>query len=247
MNSPENENQKNSLNQDPSRDRDQDLNQDPSRDRDQHLPEGRAHSVRSLPRWQRKSTLIMLAVPAALVVFGTTTQTWVHVQLAQGVVKQADLNVPGSKAATAVTALALVALAGALAASIAGRIARIVAAAIVLLGAAGIVASAVAVLADPQGSASGPVGTATGVTGVPAQATTTAFPAIAVVAAVLLGVAAVLIGLMGRHWTQRTKYEAAAPGPEAAKEPAAAAAAEDGPLDDIDSWDQLSRGNDPTS
>ena len=65
----------------------------------------------------------------ALAVFGTTTQTWLTVhldpqQLGQAVSGQDGLQVQGSKAATTVTALALVALAGGLAASIAGRIAR---------------------------------------------------------------------------------------------------------------------------
>ncbi|WP_434619642.1 Trp biosynthesis-associated membrane protein [Arthrobacter sp. A5] len=229
-------------------------------------------------RFRRKSTLIMLAVVGALVVFGSTTQTWVQVKLGEGVVQQADLNVPGSKAATAVTALALVALAGALAASIAGRISRVVAAIIIFLGAAGIVVSALAVVLNPQAAAAGPVGTATGVTGQNSDVTTTVFPLIAVAAAVVLGFAAVLIAWLGRSWNQRTKYDAAA-GRAAAGTGTGAAAANaaggtargletshgtaggsletDGrtaagpehaePLDDIDSWDQLSRGDDPTS
>jgi uncharacterized membrane protein (TIGR02234 family) len=222
-----------------------------------HEPAEHHHPGTGLPRWKRKSSLILLAVASSLVVFGTTTQTWVHVKLAQGVVQQADLNVAGSKAATAVTALALVALAGALASSIAGRVARIVAAVIVLLSAAGIVASSVAVLVDPQGAAAGPVGTATGVTGVPAEAATTAFPAIAVASAVALALAAALIGLFGRNWTRRTKYDPAASTAastaqvqERGADQGSGSGADEGtgePLDDIDSWDQLSRGTDPTS
>ncbi|MCZ2403414.1 Trp biosynthesis-associated membrane protein [Paenarthrobacter sp. Z7-10] len=219
----------------------------------------------------------MLAVLSSLAAFGTTTQTWVHVRLAQGAVQQADLDVVGSKAATAVTALALVALAGALAASIAGRFSRLVAALIILLSAVGIIASAVAVLGDPQASATGPVGAATGVIGVPAQTATTVFPVLAIVAAAVLALAAVLIAWAGRGWGQRTKYDPASPTLRAAKGAATGTTAGSTggsgadrsggatgahasvaterqaggtavePLDDIDSWDQLSRGNDPTS
>ncbi|MFI5085170.1 MAG: Trp biosynthesis-associated membrane protein [Actinomycetales bacterium] len=217
------------------------------------------------PRWARKSSTILAGVVTALAAFATTTQTWVHVKLAQGVVQQADLNIAGSKAATAVTALALVALAGALAASIAGKVARIIIAVVMLLAAAGIVASGAAVLADPQGAASGAVGAATGVTGQATAASVTVFPWLAVVAGVLLAAASVLVVLAGRHWKQRvSKYETAAPaaggaavpGAEDASAPApapgvtdpaaAAAAREAEPLDDIDSWDQLSHGTDPT-
>ena len=63
------------------------------------------------------------------------------------------------------TALALVALAGGLAASIAGRIARWIITAIIVLAAAGIVAAAATVLADPLAAAQGSIAAATGVTG----------------------------------------------------------------------------------
>jgi hypothetical protein len=64
----------------------------------------------------------------------------------------------------------------------------------------------------------------------------TAFPAIAVVVGVLLALGALLIIPAGRYWKSRTKYDARTTG--------AAAAA--GPVDEIDSWDRLSRGDDPT-
>lgn len=191
----------------------------------------------SMQAWQRKSTLIMVAVLAALAVFGTTTQTWIHVSITQGAVQQAALNIPGSKAAVAVSALALVALAGALAATIAGRVARIITSAIVLLAAAGIIAVVVGVLADPSAAAMAEVGKATGVVGVASNAATTWFPVAAVAAAAVLAAAAALILWVGRGWTVRSKYDAAT----AASQPAPG-----GPVDEVDSWDRLSRGDDPT-
>lgn len=190
------------------------------------------------PVWARKSTLILLAVLAALAVFGTTTQTWIHVSFAQGQVQQANLNIPGSKAAVAVSALAMVALAGALAATIAGRISRIITGVIVLLGAVGIIAVVLGVIADPSSAAMGEVGKATGVVGVASNATLTWFPAVAIVAAVILAVAAALVLWFGRKWNVRTKYDAASSSP--------GQGTSSGPIDEIDSWDQLSRGEDPT-
>ncbi len=191
------------------------------------------------PVWKRKSTLILLAVLAALAVFGTTTQTWIHVTFGQGAVQQAALNIQGSKAAVAVSALALVALAGALAATIAGRVARIITAAIVLLGAVGIIAVVLGVLADPSAAAMAEVGKATGVVGVASNATTTWFPVAAVAASAVLATAAALMLWAGRGWAVRTRYDA---GPSSAPKPAPGA-----PIDEVDSWDRLSRGDDPTA
>lgn len=196
----------------------------------------------AVPRWARKSTLVLVIAALALAAFGTTTQTWLTVQLdpsqlGQGLSSQNGLQVQGSKAATTVTALALVALAGGLAASIAGRIARWVITAIVLLAAAGIVAAAATVLADPLAAAQGSIAAATGISGSNVQVAVTAFPVLAVVAGSLLGLGALAIVPAGRYWKSRTKYDAAANG-------GASGAAQ--PADEIDSWDRLSRGDDPT-
>lgn len=197
------------------------------------------------PTWARKSTLVLLTAVLALAVFGTTTQTWITVSLDPTQVGQPGdqntLPVQGSKAATTVTALALVALAGGLAASIAGRIARWVIAAIIVLASAGIIAAAATVVADPLAAAQGSIAAATGVTGSSAEVALTAFPVLAVVAGSLLALSALLIIPASRYWTARTKYDAAAAGRSGGSTPAAT-----GPVDEIDSWDRLSRGDDPT-
>ncbi|RKR08125.1 Trp biosynthesis-associated membrane protein [Arthrobacter oryzae] len=200
----------------------------------------------AVPGWARKSTLVLVIAAVALAVFGTTTQTWliVHLdpaQLGSAVASQNGLQVQGSKAATSVTALALVALAGGLAASIAGRIGRWVITAIILLAAAGIVTAAAVVLADPLAAAQGSIAAATGISGSSVQVGVTVFPVIAVVAGSVLGICALAIVPAGRYWRSRTKYDAAAAAPAAGGAGAPAA-----PTDDIDSWDRLSRGDDPT-
>lgn len=190
-----------------------------------------------VPAWQRKSTLILLAVLAALAVIGTSTQTWIHVAISPGEVATTDLDIPGSKAAVAVSALAIVALAGALATTIAGKVARNVTAAIVFLSAVGIIAVVLGILADPAAAAMSEVGAATGIEGQPSNATTTVFPILAAVAAAVLGLAALLVLFFGRGWNVRSKYDAAKVAPVAGK---------DVPMDEIDRWDSLSRGEDPT-
>ncbi|WP_426995628.1 Trp biosynthesis-associated membrane protein [Pseudarthrobacter sp. N5] len=193
------------------------------------------------PVWARKSTLVLLIALIALSVFGTTTQTWMTVRLDPEQLGQAasqnGLQVQGSKAATTVTALALVALAGGLAASIAGRIARWIITVIIALASAGIIAAAVTVLTDPLAAAQGSIATATGITGSNVQVGVTAFPVLAVVAGCLLALSALLIIPAGRHWKTRTKYDSPVSG---------SAAVASGPVDEIDSWDRLSRGDDPT-
>ncbi|WP_211878599.1 Trp biosynthesis-associated membrane protein [Pseudarthrobacter albicanus] len=208
----------------------------------------------SAPRWARKSTLVLLIAALAMAVFGTTTQTWLTVhldpaQLGQAVSSQDGLQVQGSKAATTVTALALVALAGGLAASIAGRVARWIITAIILLAAAGIVSAAAIVLADPLAAAQGSIASATGISGSSVQVDVTAFPAAAVVTGCLLGLGALLIVPAGRFWKNRTKYDAPAAGAatgSGTRGAGARALPADGPPDEIDSWDRLSRGDDPT-
>lgn len=193
-------------------------------------------SLRQSPRWARKSTLVLATTILALAVFGATTQTWIEVRLDPTGASNSDLHVQGSKAATAVTALAVVALAGGLAASIAGKIARWITAVLIALSAAGIIVAAVTVMLDPLGAAQGSIAAATGVSGGQADAAATAFPVLAIIAGSLLAVCAVVLPLAGRHWTSRTKYDAGARSKKSSNEP----------VDEIDSWDSLSRGEDPT-
>ncbi|MFF2299764.1 Trp biosynthesis-associated membrane protein [Arthrobacter bambusae] len=193
-------------------------------------------ATRKPPVWARKGNVVLAMAIFALAVFGTTTQTWINVRLDPAAAANADLHVQGSKAATAVTALALVALAGGLASSIAGKVSRWIIATIIVLASAGIIIAAVTVLADPLGAAQGTIAATTGISGGQAAASSTVFPVLAVVAAGLLALCGALLPLAGRHWKARTKYDVAS----------RAALAGSGPVDEIDSWDSLSRGEDPT-
>lgn len=215
------------------------------------------------PAWSRKGYVILAMVLCALIVFATTTQTWLTVELPEQPVQTADLRIPGSEAATSVTALALVALAGAVAASIAGTIARVVVAAIVLAASTGVVLASLAVSSAPDAAASSRIADAIGVIGSSAQVRLSVFPTISAVAGVLLGLSALLLLAAGRYWSRSKRFEnrsdlsasgmvsnESGPGAdhtEAVRESDTAdAGSEQSSIDEIDSWDQLSRGKDPT-
>jgi uncharacterized membrane protein (TIGR02234 family) len=206
-----------------------------------------------VPGWARKSRVVLLTIISAGIVFASTTQTWLNVELPEQAVPTEDLTIPGSTAATAVTALALVALAGAIASTIAGRVLRTLIGVIIFAAAGGIIASALAVALNPAAAAESEIAEAIGIIGSSAQTSVTVFPAIAIAGGGLLAVSAVVVILAGRYWTSSKRFEAgnsadgshAPAGPEAeagrdATEPAA-------DVDEIESWDQLSRGKDPTN
>ncbi|MHA7277157.1 Trp biosynthesis-associated membrane protein [Arthrobacter sp. HLT1-21] len=191
--------------------------------------------------WQRKGTVILATVLFSLAAFASTTRTWLTVVLPQDAVQTPDLQIPGSDAATAVTAFALVALAAALAVSIAGRIARVLVVAILLIAGVGIVWNSIRVVADPAGAAAPAIGEAIGVsTGSGAELVLTAFPWLAAAAGVLLTGTAVWMLIAGRSWNRSTRYEKVA-----AENPTARTTTAHS--DEIDSWDQLTKGKDPTS
>lgn len=213
----------------------------------------RAVGARTVPRWARKSTVVIVAVAVALLAFGATTQTWLDAEVAGSAVRTAHLSVQGSKAATSVSALALVGLAGTLAAAVAGRIGRAVAGAVVVLAGLGAAAACAAVLVDPRQAAESSIAQATGLAGTDAVVTLTPYPALAAAAGGLLAVSGVLLLVASRFWPLRTKYDAGRPAPSAAspsvrgRDRGPAPSAEDGrAVDGIDGWDRLSRGEDPT-
>ncbi|MGT2460536.1 Trp biosynthesis-associated membrane protein [Sinomonas atrocyanea] len=209
----------------------------------------------SAPRWARKSIVVIVALAFALLAFGSTTQTWVDAEVQGSAVRTAHLSVQGSKAATSVSALALVGLAGTLAAAVAGRVGRAVASVVVVLAGVGVAAASAAVLADPRGAAEGSIAQATGLAGSQASVALTPYPALAAAAGTLLALSGVLLIVASRHWALRTRYDAgraaaAGTAPDAAGAGSGHAGTDgEGPagaVDGIDGWDSLSRGEDPT-
>ena len=223
-----------------------------------------------MKRWQRKGTVIMAAVLFGIAAFATTTRTWLNVQLPRTAVQTPDLAVSGSDAATAVTAFAVVAITAGLAASIAGPVARWIVSVILLISGVGVAAASYTVIADPEQGAAGAIGQAIGVSGATGTVVTlTALPWAALVSGILIAITGVWLAVASRGWKSSRRYApstAAAPAAATAStdtagtpsasastkgtEAGAASAEEDNgpePIDDIDSWDRLTRGDDPTN
>lgn len=186
-----------------------------------------------------KRTVLLLGLLGAVMALATSTRTWIRVQPEVGTVKIPLIEVAGSDAAAAVAALAIVALAGTLAAMIAGRIARYIIAGIMLLAGGGIAGSAISVISDPVFAAATKVGDATGLNNSGGEYELAFWPYLAVLGGLVLVAAAVQLGVTAGSWAGSRKYSREAPAP-------AAEAAAEGKIDEIDGWDSLSRGDDPT-
>ena len=172
----------------------------------------------------------------------SSTQTWVHVALTDGAA--ADIAVAGADAIPVLAPLSLAVLALGLALSIVGLALRYAFGALSVLAGAALVWLSLSVLLGPPQSAVAPAVTeTTGITGAAvagliADTAVTAWPLVALVGFVLLTAAGVFVLVTAARWQRGgRKYEAAR----------AARRAATGPLDAIDSWDDLSRGDDPTT
>ncbi|GAB3154297.1 hypothetical protein GCM10027058_24490 [Microbacterium neimengense] len=187
------------------------------------------------------SVLAILAGGAASTL--AATQTWIHVSLTDGAA--ADVTVAGTAAIPVLTPLSLAVLALGAALSIVGRVLRVVLGALTVAAAIGVASVAAPVVFDVPIDAYAPsVTETTGITGdasvgaLVASTSVTGWPIVALLAGVLLLAAGSFVLVTGWRWPGGgRKYDAAR---------RRTAVADDAPLDAIDSWDDLSRGDDPT-
>jgi len=187
------------------------------------------------------SVRLMLIAGAVGVI--SSTQTWLTVTVDVG--SAHDLPVPGASAMPILAPLSLAVMALGLALSIVGRVLRYVFGALSLVIAAILLwQTAVIVFSRPVAAAQGVVTKATGIAGLGPitqlveKITATAWPVITLLAWIVLAVAGILTLATAHEWgTGGRRYRA----------DAAPHAPASGPLDAIDSWDDLSRGQDPTS
>ncbi|SDZ04372.1 Trp biosynthesis-associated membrane protein [Herbiconiux ginsengi] len=162
-----------------------------------------------------------LAILAVLVLSGLTflawSQSWGSLTIVAGTTSAATLDVPGSVAAPALSALALagIALAGALA--IAGPVIRIVLGALEVLLGASVLASAIGALTDPVAAGASVVTTSTGVAGTQSVrdlvtvSTTTPWAAVTALLGGLMILAGLLVIVTVRRWPNAgRKYQAVA-------------------------------------
>ena len=173
----------------------------------------------------------------------SSTQTWLHVALAGSAAD--DLTVTGAAAVSVLAPLSLAVLALGLALSIVGRVLRYAFAVIAIAAAVilGVVTAEVA-YERPVSAVARTVTDATGITGdgpvshLIARITPTAWPTVTLALWVVLLAVGVFVLASAHRWPAGgRKY----------RTDAASTAPASGPLDAVDSWDDLSRGADPTA
>lgn len=195
-----------------------------------------------MTRQLRSLSVLTILVAGALALIAST-QTWLDVTL-RGTTN-APLAVAGADAVPLLAPLSLAALALALALSIVGRILRYVFGGIAIAIGASLAVAAVRILVEqPVDAVAGAVTEATGLAGAEtvralvAEIASTPWPLVTVVAAIALAAGGVATVATAHRWPgagrrYRTETSDVAAGSR--------------PHDAIDSWDDLSRGDDPTA
>lgn len=218
-------------------------------------------------RRAKYSTMLLLVVGSGLALIAAT-QPWFTIRLTDTAEHATTVTVAGSVAAPALTALALAGLALTAALAIAGPVFRIVLALLGILLGVSVLVSAITAVSDAVRASASAITTATGVAGDASihhlvHSVETAFwPWLAVAAGVLIVLASAAVVVFSRLWPGPSrKYQTRFAGEdgrpadevvaEAAEEAAdtSATPASPTPLDRdtaIDSWDDLTRGDDPT-
>lgn len=226
-------------------------------------------------RRAKYSTMLLLVVGSGLALLAAT-QPWFTIRLTDTAEHATTVTVAGSVAAPALTALALAGLALTAALAIAGPVFRIVLALLGILLGVSVLLSAIAAVSDAVRASASAITTATGVAGDASihhlvHSVETAFwPWLAVAAGVLIVLASAAVVVFSRLWPGPSrKYQTRFAGEdgrpadevvaEAAGEDAEAPSADQGATPDaptsptsldrdtaIDSWDDLTRGDDPT-
>ncbi|GAA3695764.1 hypothetical protein GCM10022377_05710 [Zhihengliuella alba] len=204
-----------------------------------------------------RRNVVLAGLLGGLAALLTGTRTWITVTPGTGAIIHQPVTVAGSDAATSVSALAIVVLAASVSATIAGRVARWIVAGLLVLAGVGIVVAAASALGDPLSAAAAVVGEAAGTNRIEAEYRTSLWPAATIVAGVWTSLVGAVMAIAGRRWKVGRKY---APATEAGADAAPRAGAnpdrhsgdqartegEGTQVDEIDGWDRLSRGDDPT-
>lgn len=194
---------------------------------------------------RRTAPAVLATLVCAIGLFAASAATWIHATV-ETTLQPLTVDVPGSDAAPAVTALGLVAGAAAVASTLAGRVLRTIVGAVVALAGVGAIFAVLSVTADPGNASRGTVGTQTGAVGTGGEYVLTAFPWLALVAAVALILCGIWLMLVARHAGRKAgrRYDRdALAGNKAASTGERVTTAHSS---DIDAWDAFTRGEDPT-
>ena len=187
----------------------------------------------------RTSSIVLILVGAAGVLIAST-QTW-----AIATVEGTDITASGSQALALLQPLALAGLALTLALALVGKVTRFIFAALaVVIGVALCAISIPVATSSPVSAVARAVTDHTGIAGIEGVSSVvshisfTVWPLVTIIAAVVLTLGGLLALVTGAAWRKGTsRYDAQR----------AAAHSSDGPLDAVHSWDDLTRGDDPST
>lgn len=189
----------------------------------------------------RKALTRRNAVLASLIAAGVAllaaTRTWITVPPPANGVALAPLAVSGTDASSAVLALTIVAVVCAVATTLVGRIAGLIVGALQLLVGVAIVALVFPVLSDPVAAAAASVGKKFGTESVAGEYVVSVWPWLAVLGGVLVALSSLGVLIGGRGWRTGRRYERTSSGNAVVTQET---------MDDVDRWDALTRGDDPT-
>ncbi len=196
-----------------------------------------------MTRRLRTLSVLLILVGAAVALIGST-QTWVDVVLRGGAFE--PLHVAGASVVPLLAPLSLAALALCLALTIVGPVLRYVFGALGVVIGAGLAAGAWRIVAEtPVDAVASAVTEATGLAGAATvgglidSMTLTPWPVLTLAAAVMVIAGGALTLITAHRWPGA--------GRRFRTSPTTAAATGSRPHDAIDSWDDLSRGEDPTA
>jgi uncharacterized membrane protein (TIGR02234 family) len=210
------------------------------------------HDPRSRRR-ERLLTGLAVAVGAGLMLLGVS-RPWVHAVVHDPLAGQLSVDATGRQAAPVVAAVALVALAGTVAVLTLRTVGRVVAGLLLVLSGAAATAAALDVARTPSSALRSVVADVTGRSGEALPvAQQTPWPWVAVVGAVVVVLAGAMAVVRARTWSSEAGLSGRYDSPVAApRSHGDGAAGGDGgqepdvPADVPDTWDRLSRGEDPT-
>ncbi|GAA1411224.1 Trp biosynthesis-associated membrane protein [Oerskovia paurometabola] len=225
---------------------------------------GSSAAARQPRSWRlaRRSAILLLLVLGGGAL-AAAAPTWLRTTGATPLDPDVLVHVAGTSAAPGVGAGALVVVASALALGLVGRIGRWLV--LLVTAASGVVvaASAAAILRDPTQAARTAVAEATGVTDMTSDIVLTPWPYVACAVGVLVVLVALWTAVSSPSWGRvSNRHEIVRPGsassgttdrPEASSTASAGATADDAAdpsegdePDEQETWDSLTRGEDPT-
>lgn len=184
-------------------------------------------------------TVLVILVGGAVALIGAT-QTWVSATGFEAA-HISNVQLSGQEASPVISAMSLVTVAAGAALSIARNIGRWIIGIVAILGSVAMGWATITVLSSPLDAAAQKIAETTGTTGmedIAANIEVSMLPWLTILGSAFALLGGIVTLTVGAHWpTSKTKkYDL---GDQ--KQPAP-----DGQLDEIDTWDELSRGEDPT-